>query len=418
MVKENKKNILIIGSSAKEHALCLKLAQCDNIGEIFVAPGSDAIKEIATTVDIREENTEELLKFVIENNIHLTIASSENSIKNEIADIFQANGQLIFAPTAESAKFTINKTFGKKFLYKLHIPTPRFGIFEKPQLALEYLKTTNFPVVIRSEEKINGKDRQACPTLSTAKVFTEDLFARDEQKVLIEEYLYGHEFTLYVITDGYHALPLNVIANYKFMSEGDGGQLTSGVGAFAPDYKISNETINHIMKNVVSNILTSLQRQEMPYLGILGVDCVLKADGQYAVIEFKPFLQDHDCACVLDLLETDIFRLFEACAVGSFADDYEIILNKENTTISTIIYAQTPNQIIQGLDQIEHSQVNHINTKKNAYLEYETIQGQVLTLTTSAATLKRAKKKLSEDIEILEFAGKKYRKDIATISEN
>ena len=412
MQNEKKKKILIVGSSAKEHALAIKFSQYDNIEKIFAAPGNDAIKEVAEVVDIREENIEELLKFVIENEIDLTIASSETAIKNDIAEVFQANGQMIFAPSAQSSKFAINKAFCKKFLYKLHIPTPRFGIFEKQQAACDYLSDANFPIVVRSEETINGKDRLVCPKQNIAQIFVEDLFARDEKKVLIEEYVYGHEFTLYVITDGYHALPLSAAANYKFLSEGDGGLLTDGIGAFAPDYKISNEIIDHIMKNVVRNILNALERQQIAYLGILGIDCVLKNDGKYSVLEFKPFFQDHDCACMLDLIEENLYTLFEACAVGSFADDYENIAFSDNSAISCVISSQSEGKIISGLDMVESSQINHFNTHKNTYLEYETPKGKALTVTACARTLSRAKKKLYDDIEQIAFDGKKYRKDI------
>lgn len=416
MADVNKKKILIVGSSAKEHALVLKFNEDENIEKIFVAPGNEAIGEIAENVDIREDKTEELLKFVIENNIDLTVAGSEIVIKNEIADLFQANGQLIFAPSAESAKFALNKAFCKKFLYKLHIPTPRFGIFERLPLAIEHLTTANFPVVVRTEETVNGKDRQACQSLNIAKTFTEDLFARDEKKVLIEEYVYGHEFTLYVVTDGYHALPLCALANYKFMSEGDGGFLTDGIGAFAPDYKVSAETIEHIMNNVIYNVLNALERQEIPYQGILGVDCVLKDDGTYSVLEFKPFFKDHDCACVLKLLDENLYCLFEACAIGSFADDYEHrdIKTADNSAVSCVISSLSEGKIINGLDAVEDSQVNHFNTKRNTYLEYETPKGKTLTLTASARTLARAKQKLYDDIEMIKFEGKKFRKDICS----
>jgi len=412
MTEDKKKKVLIIGKSAAEHALCLKLSECDNVGEVYVVPGNDAIKEIAQTADIREDDVQGILKFALEQEIDLTVASSEIAIKNDIAEVFQANGQLIFAPTAKSAKFATNKAFGKKFLYKLHIPTPRFGIFDKPQFALEHLKNTNLPVLVRTEEIINGVDRQACATQTIAKTFVEDLFARDEKKVVIEEYAYGHEFTLYIITDGYQALPLNPVANYKFMSEGNGGLLTNGVGAFAPDYNIPADMIDDIMNNVVYNILNSLEHQGINYLGILGVDCVLTADGKYSVTEFKPFLQDHDCACVLELVDENLYTLFEACAVGSFADDYEIIQTSDNTTVSCVISAANAGKIISGLDKIEDCQINHFNTNKNTYLEYETPKGKALTLTACAKTLNRARKKLYDEIEQIEFEGKKFRKDI------
>ena len=45
------KNILIIGKSAKEYALAQKLSRTNNIGNIYVASGNDAMKDFATCVD-------------------------------------------------------------------------------------------------------------------------------------------------------------------------------------------------------------------------------------------------------------------------------------------------------------------------------------------------------------------------------
>src|SRR5574344_1907932 len=97
--EKNKKKIFIIGKSAKEYALAKKFSLLEEVEEIFVAPGNDAMKEFATVVDIREKDVKELLEFVLENGIDLTVCTSENAIKEDIAELFASNGQLIFAPT-------------------------------------------------------------------------------------------------------------------------------------------------------------------------------------------------------------------------------------------------------------------------------------------------------------------------------
>lgn len=413
MSEIEKKKVLIVGASAKEYALAKKLKSYENISEVIVAPGNQAMKDFCLCVDIREDKPQELLEFVLENAVDLTIATSEKAIKSDIASLFQANSQLIFAPSAQSAAFATSKSFGKKFLYKLHIPTPRFGVFEKEPIAQDYLKTSNMPVVIRMDENLEGRDRLVCSTLPLAKTFVSDLFQKDEKKVLIEDYVYGHEFTFYVLTDGYTAVPLTSVANYKFMEEGGGGLLTSGVGSFAPDYKISRETENYIMENIIGRVISSLQYKETPYLGILGVDCVLKDDGSISALEFRTFLSDHDCMAVLNLIEDNIYTLFEACAVGSFGDDYEAINLSDNASVSCVIYSKNEGKIISGIDLIDNQDdICHFNTRKNKYLEYETPCGKTLVLTKTSKTLSRARLNLYEDIELIQFEGKKYRSDI------
>lgn len=406
---DKKKKVLIVGNSAKEYALVKKFKNynCD----IFVLSGNSAISELVECVDIREENVQEILEYVLENAIDLTIVTSEVAIKNNIAELFQTNNQLIFCPTAQSAQFTLSRSAGKRFLYKLRIPTPRFGIFDKLPLAIDYLKNAPMPQVIRADENSNSADRLVCTTFAASKTFVEDLFNKDENKVVLEDYVYGHEFTIYVVTDGYSALHLATVANYKFAEDGDGGILTSGVGAYTPDYKISSDIENSVMQNVVERVLASLQRKETPYLGVLGIDCVLTTDGNFVTLDFKPFLSDHDAEAVLNLVDENLLTLFEACAVGSFADDYEKIDVSDNSSVSCVISSRKKGEIIKGLELVE-SDITHFATTKNKYFEYETVEGKTLVLTKTAKTLSRARKHLYEDVELISFSGKKCRNDI------
>ena len=406
---DKKKKVLIVGNSAKEYALVKKFKNYDC--DIFVLSGNSAISELAECVDIREENVQEILEYVLENAIDLTIVTSEVAIKNNIAELFQTNNQLIFCPTAQSAQFTLSRSAGKRFLYKLRIPTPRFGIFDKLPLAIDYLKNAPMPQVIRADENSNSADRLVCTTFAASKTFVEDLFNKDENKVVLEDYVYGHEFTIYVVTDGYSALHLATVANYKFAEDGDGGILTSGVGAYTPDYKISSDIENSVMQNVVERVLASLQRKETPYLGGLGIDCVLTTDGNFVTLDFKPFLSDHDAEAVLNLVDENLLTLFEACAVGSFADDYEKIDVSDNSSVSCVISSRKKGEIIKGLELVE-SDITHFATTKNKYFEYETVEGKTLVLTKTAKTLSRARKHLYEDVELISFSGKKCRNDI------
>ncbi len=406
---DKKKKVLIVGNSAKEYALVKKFKNYDC--DIFVLSGNSAISELAECVDIREENVQEILEYVLENAIDLTIVTSEVAIKNNIAELFQTNNQLIFCPTAQSAQFTLSRSAGKRFLYKLRIPTPRFGIFDKLPLAIDYLKNAPMPQVIRADENSNSADRLVCTTFAASKTFVEDLFNKDENKVVLEDYVYGHEFTIYVVTDGYSALHLATVANYKFAEDGDGGILTSGVGAYTPDYKISSDIENSVMQNVVERVLASLQRKETPYLGVLGIDCVLTTDGNFVTLDFKPFLSDHDAEAVLNLVDENLLTLFEACAVGSFADDYEKIDVSDNSSVSCVISSRKKGEIIKGLELVE-SDITHFATTKNKYFEYETVEGKTLVLTKTAKTLSRARKHLYEDVELVSFSGKKCRNDI------
>ena len=412
MSKVAKKNILLVGSSAAEYALAAKFSSYDMVDKVFAAPGNKMIAEYAECVDIREDSPQELLEFALKNDIYLTVASSVKAIKADIGGFFQANGQLIFAPSASGAQFATGRASGKKFMYRLHIPTPKFGVFEKEQLALDYIKNSPMPVVIGPDEVNENSVQAACTTVNLAKTCISDLFLRNEQRVVIEEFSGGTEFTLYVITDGYHVLPLLPVRDYKFLEDGNAGLLTCGMGAFAPDYKVSDFVVNCVMNNV-RNMLSSLEKRQNPYLGILGIDCVLTGEDRFVTLGFTPFLKDHHAPLVLDLLDENLFTLFEACAVGSFADDYEGINLNGLSGISAVLYSRAAGNIITGTELLEdETDLTPFNISKNEYLEYVTIKGRNLILTRTASTLTRAKELLYDDIDSVNFDGKKFRSDI------
>ena len=412
MDKVEKKKVLIVGSGASAYATAYKFSQDVNIEEVYVAPGNAAMSEFASIVDIREDNVDELLVFVLKNNIDLTVAVSAKAVKADIAGLFQANSQDIFAPAAISAEFALSRSNSKRFLYKQHIPTPRFGIFEKSSLALDYVSKAQMPVVITSNEVTDASVLCACSTVDSARRCIEDMVLNNEDKIILEEYLQGHNFTVYVITDGYHVLPLAVCAEYKFLEDGDGGLLTCGMGAFVPDYKVSRQVIDTVMENVRS-ILASLENKGTPYLGILGVECVLLDNDNFVTTGFSTFLKDDSAQAVLNTLDDNLYILFKACAIGSFADDYEQIATKGTASVSAVLYSRDDGNIITGLDLTDDATaVSHFSTSKNELFEYLTNKGRTLVVTQEGATLSSARRLLYENIDIINFKGKKFRSDI------
>lgn len=415
MNEKTGKKVLIVGSSACEYTLAKKLAETDSVSEIFVAPGNDAMKDFCTVVDIREGNVSELLEFVLENAIDLTIASNENAIKNDITSTFQQNNQMIFAPTKESASICLSKSTAKKFMYKNRIIGPKFGIFDRAALAIDYVKKSNLPVVIKTDEH-QDKGVLVCSAYSVAQNFIEDLFERGEKKIIVEDYILGHEFSFYVITDGYQAISLGSVATYKSELEGNGGHLTSGLGSFSPDYKVSKQIEQRILQQIIYPTLNNLANQRTPYVGILGVDLVMNDMDQLFAIEFNSFLKEPDAQSIFALLNEDIYELFKACYIGSFADDYEQIDISDRYAVSAVVSASKEGEIIKGLDDLdENTQVSYFNTKKNAYLEYETTVGRTLVLTRTARVLSKATEDLYEELSVIDFEGMKYRKDLTKV---
>lgn len=412
-----KKKILIIGNSAKEYALAKKLSENN---EVFVAAGSNTIEEFATCVDIREDSVSELLEFVMENGIDITIPVSAKSLNTDIVDVFNNNNQQIFAPSLAATKLIFDKSMMKKVLYKLRIPTPKFGIFEKQNVAMDYIKNLKNPFVIKTNEPSSAV---ILTSQNTAKSILDSYFVKKNQKVIIEDYIWGVPFSFYILTDGYKALPIGSSIMYKHSLDGDGGQLTGGMGSCVPNYKLSIENEYFIMDNVIYPTLEYLEMGGNPYLGILGVNGILTDDGNVQVIGFQPFLQDCDCAAVLELISADILSLIESCVIGSFSDEVEFIPQKEMAATSLVFVCKNKDSQenpVLGLDNLDESvKISfYSQVKKNKYLEYEAESGSVFVLTAVGRTAGSATEKIYEEAKLVNFKGIFYRKDICKPRHN
>ena len=412
-----KKKVLIIGNSATAYALGKKLSVNN---DIYIAPGNDLMKEFAVCLDIRENSVMELLEFVLENDIDLTIPVSKTTIDTNIVEIFSQNNQQIFAPDFNASQIAIDKAFAKKLLYKLHIPTPKFGIFEKQSMAQDYIRNLRVPFVIKTNENSSAT---VLSSSQEAKYILDTYFSTKNQKVIIEDYIWGSPFSFYVITDGYKALPFGSSIVYKHSLEGDGGQLTTGMGAVSPNYKLSFDNENYLMNEVIYPTLNYLEQFGNAYLGILGLNGILTDNGNLTILGYQTFMQDCDTTAILSNIDEDLIKLFEACIVGSFSDEIDEIKFCDMSATSIVLRCNNHDNnqnIIKNLDNLDDETCIDFypNVNKNRYLEYEAQHGSNLIITSSASTVAKSTEKAYNQVEIVDFQGKAYRKDICSINRN
>lgn len=403
----DKFNILIVGNGAVASALSKKFSQYSSVGDIYLTDSQNYECEYFKNIDIRDDDLTGLLKFVIENNISLTIPISELAMKSDITSFFQSNGQNIFAPAENASKNIINKVRCRKFLYKNRAQSTKFAIHSKYSQAAEYIKSANLPLVISIAEPTDTlSSSMLCTTLAQALSFIEKIFLNGEQDILIQEYPYGTDFTAYYITDGYSAVPLTTVRNFKFEKADKSGKYTKGLGCYVPEYRVNNVVMDRI-QNILENILRCFEKNDAPYVGIIGLECVLTENDNFYIQDLKPFLQPHDARAVLNLCDENLIDIFSACINGSFSDDYEDIKMNNNSSASVVLSLPENNLI-----EIEEDyDVDFHNVKRDNDALYSKGENTFV-ITKSAVTLSGAKAKLKQEIEDIKIINAKYRDDI------
>ncbi len=317
--------ILIIGSDANAYALAKYMSELKKVDLVFVAPGNKYICDFATSVDIPASDVDELVDFAKAYEITLTVVVSEVAVNNSISTLFAKNGLHIFAPTLDAARVSISKSSAKKTLYKLRVQTPKFGIFDRENVAVDYARKSKYPLVVKTDTHSDSEKPVFCSSFKKAKRAIELFFESFNKKIIVEDYVDAKLVSFYVLTDGFSAFPIGRVCKRTF----DNDSLIS----YSPDYYISDEVESKIMSKVVYPIIDEIAKHSSPYVGVLGIDLLLRRDN-FSVLEFNPFYTGVDLQCMLPLLENDFAELCLAATYGSLSDEYTYLSFSDKVSIS------------------------------------------------------------------------------------
>lgn len=363
--------ILIVGSDLNTFLLAKYIKVQNSTHDIYVTTNETCEDGSYTPIDIKENDVASICDFVKYNQIEFTIATSQLAIINGIADIFKKECFPIFAPFSEAARITFFNSIAKKIMYKLKINTPKFGIFDRENLALEYIRHSKFPLVIENDFTLLARECNIYDTYSKAKLGLQKIFENQNEKIVIENYFDFEPMYAYFITDGYNALPLIAL-------ERTSGENYSSVTA--PSKKISNDILVKILKQAIYPLLDDISKFADGYTGILGIKFKLIKD-TFAILEFYNGFQHYDFQSFISTSNEDIVNLLFDAANGSLADNYDYIQHNDNFSYTIAI---NKSEIIGDYDDEE-------------FIQSEDKEKVIFTNT--ASTARYAKETLLEHIE-------------------
>jgi len=415
--------VLVVGSGGREHTLVWKISQSKLIDKIFCAPGNAGISKLAECIDIEPNNIQELLNFAKKEKIDLTVVGPEAPLASGIVDEFSNYKLKIFGPNKLASRLESSKIFAKEIMFKYNIPTADFKIFDNPESAKKYITNTKFPCVIKADGLAAGKGVVVAKNFNEAidaiKMIMEDkIFGKSGDRIIIEEYLEGEEASIIVITDSKNIIPLATSQDHKRVFDNDEGENTGGMGAYSPNFFITKELFNKILKEIIYPIVDALTREGIEYKGVLYAGIMLTKAGP-KVLEFNVRFGDPETQAILPRLTDDLLEVMLATSYGCLLKIKK--LNWLNKVSVCVVCASggypksyQKGKEIFGLDEVEKLKdivVFHAGTKKidNKFI---TDGGRVLNIVGLADTINLAIDKTYEAVKKIYFEGIHYRKDI------
>ena len=161
--------ICIIGSGGREHSICKTISLSSKISKIYCIPGNAGTQLLAENIELDINDFEKVLKFLKKIKVDLVIVGPEKPLVNGIVDYLEKNNIKVFGPRKIPSQLEGSKTFTKNICKKYNIPTANFGIFEKKENTLNFLKNSKFPIVIKADGLAAGKGVYISKNFSEAK---------------------------------------------------------------------------------------------------------------------------------------------------------------------------------------------------------------------------------------------------------
>ncbi|MGW0909135.1 phosphoribosylamine--glycine ligase [Streptomyces sp. NPDC002853] len=408
--------VLVIGSGAREHALCRSLSLDPDVSALYCAPGNAGIADVAELHPVDALDGSAVAALATRLGADLVIVGPEAPLVAGVADAVRDAKIPCFGPSEEAAQLEGSKAFAKDVMAGANVPTARSYVCTTPDEIDEALDAFGAPYVVKDDGLAAGKGVVVTDDIEAARAHA---LACD--RVVIEEFLDGPEVSLFAVTDGVTVVPLQPAQDFKRALDGDEGPNTGGMGAYSPLPWADPKLVDEVMESVLQPTVDELRRRGTPFAGLLYAGLAITGRG-VRVIEFNARFGDPETQVVLARLKTPLAGVLLAAANGTLVD-LPPLRWSEDAAVTVVIashnYPETPRtgDPIEGLGDVAaqdapDAYVLHAGTRREGDAVVSA-GGRVLSVTATGTDLTEARERAYKALGRVRLDGSQHRTDIA-----
>jgi phosphoribosylamine--glycine ligase len=410
--------VLVIGSGAREHALCVALSSDPGVAALACAPGNAGTRAVAEPLEVDAADPVAIAALAVGWAADLVVIGPEAPLVAGAADAVREAGIACFGPSAQAAQLEGSKSFAKHVMTAAGVPTAASWPVGGPAELATALEEAGraapgMPWVVKDDGLAAGKgvlvtgDRDDALAHGTAVLDA-------GHAVLVEEYLDGPEVSLFAVTDGRTVVPLVPAQDAKRRDDGDAGPNTGGMGAYAPLPWAPAGLVDDVLATVLQPTVDEMARRGETFTGLLYAGLALTAAG-VRVVEFNARFGDPETQVVLPLLQTPLGGLLHAAATGSLAD-HPALRWRDGAAVTVVVAAPGYPAAPRTGDPVTGADgpgVLHAGTAPGPDGSVVSAGGRVLSVTALGEDLAAARRTAYERLATVRLAGAHWRTDIA-----
>jgi phosphoribosylamine---glycine ligase len=411
----SKKNVLVIGSGGREHAIIKYFRRSPDLNRIWVLPGNDGMVADAELASGSWQDTNAVVQFCQDNQIDLVFIGPEDPLVFGLCDVLRERGIACIGPDKRAAQLEGSKVFAKEFMHRAGVPTADAQIVRSVTECLAAAAKFTPPYVLKADGLAAGKGVFVCPSISeleqsSISIFHEKKLGSAGLTALLEDHIAGWELSYLVLTNGetFEALPL--AQDHKRLFDDNKGPNTGGMGTVAPlalPVGLNEKIVERIVKPTIQQIKT----EGFTYRGVLFIGVMIRNNEPF-VLEYNTRFGDPETQAILPLLKNDAVDLFLNLARGHLQD---VMTTTDYCACIVNAAAGYPEQPQRGTPIDVSQDILPSVLFAGVKLENEILTtngGRVLNVVALGRTAKEAINRAYTTNEKIRFQGRQFRTDI------
>jgi phosphoribosylamine--glycine ligase len=316
--------VLIVGNGAREHVVAERIAEEEELYAVMSKknPALARLSKEHWICDI--ENADEVKKVLEGKSFDLGFSSPDATLAAGVSDVLREFCSGVASPSKNASRIEWDKAYARNLMKDHSIPgLPSFRVVFSEEEGRSFIKETG-EVAVKPVGLTGGKGVKIMGEHLNSETetiaYVNSLIEKDGSAVL-EERLFGEEFTLQAFCDGEHVALMPPVQDHKRAFEGDRGPNTGGMGSYSTGKNLpflGKKDLEEGM-NIIRKTTEAMRKDGNPFRGILYGQFMATKRGA-KVIEFNARFGDPEAMNVVPLVKGSFVEILQKMADGNLGN--------------------------------------------------------------------------------------------------
>lgn len=331
----------------------------------------------------------------------LVYIGPDGTLDTDLSNKLSSNGIKVASPTRAAFRIESSKDYMRTIMKRYSIPgIVPFHVLDEAYEVEKIINESEKEYAIKPVGLTGGKGVKVMgdqlPDRKSALSYAKSILRKDK-KVLLEEKIIGHEFSLQAFTDGIRISSMPIAQDYKRAYEGDLGPNTGGMGSISgADHSLPflREDTPSKALNIMKKILDAMSSDGNLFRGILYGQFMQTPKDLY-LIEMNGRFADPEGMNVLNLFRGNISDILFSIAEGKLVTQNDSKFINKATVLKYIVpkgYGENPvpGKLKLDITNMPEDLTIYYSAVNGSLTEFEMTKSRAIALISRAETIEEA----------------------------